>query len=90
MSCKNENEKHIDFHLDSYLLGMEDAIKQILQEYELCKEEYDETKPLNIVKLGFSRAIGLIEDEMLQTKFKESEAWKHICINYYCNKLEKL
>lgn len=80
--CTNENGKEIDFHLDSYLLGMESAIQQILNEYELCN--------LLLVKTAFSRAIGLIEDEMLQTKFKESEAWKHIYINYYCDKLEKL
>lgn len=52
---------------DSYLDGLTDAIQQIISEYDCCKMEFEgETEKLDIIKMAFSRAIGLIEDQMIQ------------------------
>jgi hypothetical protein len=59
------------YHNDSFLLGLEDAIEQIVDEYDCCKFQFEgQEEKLNTIKLAFSRAISLIEDRMIQHKSK--------------------
>ena len=56
-----------DFSKGSFLFGMISAIDQIRTEYEACQFEFEgDNDRLAIIKSAFSRAIGLIEDEMIQ------------------------
>jgi hypothetical protein len=59
------------YHNDSFLLGLEDAIEQITDEYDCCKMQFEgEYEKLNTIKMAFSRAISLIEDRMIQHSSK--------------------
>jgi len=59
------------YHNDSFLLGLKDAIEQISDEYDCCKLQFEgQDEKLNTIKMAFSRAIGLIEDRMIQHNSK--------------------
>jgi hypothetical protein len=64
------------YHNDSFLLGLEDAIEQIVDEYDCCKLQFEgQEEKLKTIKMAFSRAISLIEDRMIQhnSKIKKNQ-----------------
>ena len=72
------------YHNDSYLLGLKDAVKEISDEYEMCQLEFEgQGEKLNIIKMAFSRTIGLIEDRMIQHGSK-------IKMNQLCDEFNRL
>jgi hypothetical protein len=80
----DKTSKKVSIDNDSFLLGLEDAIEQIIDEYECCKMQFEEQEEkLNIIKMAFSRAIGLIEDRMIQHNSK-------IKMNQFVNEFNRL
>lgn len=72
------------YHNDSFLLGLEDAIKQITDEYDCCKFQLEgQEEKLNTIKMAFSRAISLIEDKMIQHH-------SHIKMNQFIDEFNRL
>jgi len=72
------------YHNESYLLGLKDAVKQIENEYDCCKLQFEgQESTLLIIKSAFSRAISLIETKMIQSN-------SNITINQLVNQFNLL